>query len=373
MLPQLILSFPLASWLTGFRHVIRERFMSTGGLSGEAWDNYTHLASKSILWSLRPAAILCLSLFALSNQFSSATQAAFGTSIVQHNLTSPFNIARLTDNPGFIADYVQQGDSLQAGGDVQNVITAAYIGLTPGEDNSSAFSIDGYLQKAGPQQPILSLAWSLARLTLVNSSSSLFNFSAEQTDLISGSGGAVQAYVAAEGYIVDPNCQNAPEVEWGRQSIATGLDEFIVATPDCGDIVKVYNATAPLIVDAYACSTTSTIYIWTASPADGSLPASFAATSCSISGQSAIYPGQLSEQQQAARSNGPGMDSVSLQTIMPDVVTLAGIMYFDRFGLNGSPDLLTWVRHFLRGITVLPDSFVGPACFLKVLVPTSNC
>lgn len=90
----------------GVKSVIRRRLVSGKGLAYRKYESMNKLATQSLQFKWRTSAILALALFALTNQFGAATQAAFGTSVIKYNVTVPYGAFRLVDNVGSVRTWL---------------------------------------------------------------------------------------------------------------------------------------------------------------------------------------------------------------------------------------------------------------------------
>lgn len=227
---------------------------------------------------------------------------------------------------------------LASAGDVGNAIDGAYLSLLPGENSTFEVTVDTVNQGVGPTDPLLSLSVGLSRISTPNSTESRNPLAPDELAIFQGAGGALTSFLAAEGYTVDVECGVAPDIQWTRQSIANGLDEFTLAIPDdCGGVTAVYNATEAFILDSKTCPADNAVYIWYTTLPTATAPSQVQIYACQVkSGQASIYPAEVSEEFQAGQVNGPGNDTVDLAPVLPYAVAIAGDMFFDTQSLRGN-------------------------------------
>lgn len=102
----------------GFKHIIRERTLSPSGLNLSYYEALNKMANQSILFKISSRAVGCFAVWILVSQFSTATQAAFGTSVVKYDLTNPIIVSRLSSAQNFLNGYLPTGLALPLPGDL---------------------------------------------------------------------------------------------------------------------------------------------------------------------------------------------------------------------------------------------------------------
>lgn len=80
------------------KDVLRKEVLSEQGVTLSRYATLVKLANQAIEFRWHLSALLPFMLFATINLFGAATQAAFGTSIENYNLTLPFPMMRLSNN-----------------------------------------------------------------------------------------------------------------------------------------------------------------------------------------------------------------------------------------------------------------------------------
>ncbi|GAA5820980.1 hypothetical protein JCM11251_001904 [Rhodosporidiobolus azoricus] len=272
----------------GFKAILRMRLLSSGGISLYTYDALADMSQQQIRWHWEWSAVAALLLFVVMQLFDAATQAAFGTGVVQVNLSIPFRRPRIADNADLLLPYLDNVSSvLSASDEADTNIDAAVSSLFPTPHDVQA-TILNTLEVSSPDEPLF----------------------AAQTQLR-----LIQAALKATAFSISFPCGLKSAYYW-------------TSSPSGGP--------ASPVADAFVCpAPSSTLFLYSASPSPPE-PSLLFTYRCDITASSVLVPMLFSPLLRTARiTRSP--DPSTLEYLPPTVgaVQLLASDLLDDFGPRG--------------------------------------
>ncbi|GAA6037516.1 hypothetical protein JCM8097_008231 [Rhodosporidiobolus ruineniae] len=339
----------IAAWVGyGLKHslgaVLRRRLLRPQGISLAAYDTVSNLAQRQLLWKWSGSAVLAALLFLLAELLlDPATQAAFGTSVVQTNLSIPFRRARLADNLELLLPFLDNVTSLLSASDEADVNVDAVAASLSAVPQTVQATILNTLEASSANDPLFAAQTQLRIIQGVLLPEVENNLTRRETRMLEPSREIV-AFAEVEGFLAESSCTLFSPNYTTAPSPSLKATAFSINFP-CGQ-KQVYYWTSPAsrspstlspnytVADAFACPDgTEVVFLYTAAPSPPS-PALVSTYRCAISATSVLVPMAFSPLLDVARFQGPWTDPVPLPASL-GIVDLLGEDLLDDMGPRG--------------------------------------
>lgn len=347
----------------GFKHLLRTAMLRNKGVGLRQYEVLNKLASNGILYRFQSGALAALALFVATNQFSAATQAAFGTSLAKYNLSVPAPLFRLGDNPSYMYKNIIVHDIVNlpqfAGtytfgitacdlfaetsilaGDFDNIVENAMTSVQDPDafGGYTSIVIDQQSQNVQQGGPVINL--DLAATISSANSSILYglNMSSATLGLIGDNSGSNTVYLDTEGYSSDVTCSvvNPP---WSARESADGvIVDMQISLPDCDGpyVTRIYFTDQYRALDSYACKDYSPVlYFFLVALNPANLQTAWR---CEVNTSVALYDTAFFQSQDTDQVISVPFDAMSTN-FTGNLVEASGRWFWDQFGPFGNPKL----------------------------------
>ncbi|GAA5892669.1 hypothetical protein JCM6882_000552 [Rhodosporidiobolus microsporus] len=325
----------------GFKALLRKQLLSPGGISLYSYDALADMSQQQIRWHWQWSAVAALLLFVVMQLFDAATQAAFGTGVVQVNLTIPFRRPRISDNVNLLLPYLDNVSSLLSASDEADTnIDAAVTSLFPTPHDVQA-TILNTLELSSPEEPLFAAQTQLRLIQGVFLDEVENDLTPRETRMLRPSREII-AFAEVEGFFANAACEPFSPDYTTASSPTLNATAFSISFP-CGTKSAYYwtnspsgNAPAPPVADAFVCPAPSPIlFLYSANPAPPE-PSILFAYRCDLSTSSVLVPMTFSPLLRTARiTRLPDPTSLAALPSSVGAVQLLAADLLDDFGPRG--------------------------------------
>ncbi|GAA5863636.1 hypothetical protein JCM8547_003675 [Rhodosporidiobolus lusitaniae] len=343
-----------------FCAVLRSRLLRPEGISLYAFDALSNFSQRQLQFKFAWSAVFAAFLFLLDGLFGGATQAAFGSSVSQTNITHvlfflsrgrslissrrsvPFRRARISDNTDLVLPYLSNLSSLlsasdEADANVDAVVSSlspssiAGFNSVPGDVHATILNT---LELSSATEPLFAAQSQLRLIQGVFLDQVENNLTERETRLLRPSR-EITAYATVEGFFASSSCTLISPNFTAAPSPTLNVTAFSISFP-CGTKEAYYRPSTSPISDVFLCPDNSPfVFLFSALPSfSSSSPPSLLFTySCTLTTSSALLPMTFSPLLRAARPTGPSFSPTPLPAFVAPALLSADVL--TSFGPEG--------------------------------------
>jgi hypothetical protein len=325
------------------------------------WDALADLSQQELQYKRRWTAVLAAIVFVVANFFGGATQAAFGTGVVQVNISYvsfsassstsadrplhsvPFNRCRLAENQNLLLSYLPNITSaLSASDEADANIDAVVASLSPSLRDVHA-TVLNTLEYSSPSDPLFEVQSQLRLLEGVYFDDIENNLTAQETKMLKPSRHLI-SFARVEGFFAKSTCSLFSPNYTASPSPTLNATSFSISFP-CGTKEAYYFAssvTSPsfpsssgAVSDVFICPDDSPfLFVYSAS-LSSSPPSLLWTYRCDLTLSSVLVDTTFSPLLRTAQATDPPIPSSEVELEAGSFVQLLGIDLLDDFGGRG--------------------------------------
>ncbi|BGP20134.1 hypothetical protein JCM10213v2_008269 [Rhodosporidiobolus nylandii] len=311
----------------GFRAVLRRRIMQPRGVSLYEYDALAQFSQMQLQIKLRWTAVVAAAIFLVSQLFDPSTQAAYGSGVVQTNISVPFRRARISENINLLLPYLDNLTSfLSASDEADTNVEAVVNSLNPVPQDIQA-TILNTLEVSSTDDPLFAAQTQLQLIRGVYLDEVPSTLNERQRRMLAPSREIV-AFAEVEGFLANATCMPFSPTYTTAPSDVLNATAFTISFP-CGTKEAYYwtsppsasFSSAPAVADAFICpDATPVLFVYSALPSPPSILLTYR---CEISTSSSLVAMSFSPLLRTAHITSPPTSTVVLPTNLGVLEVLA--------------------------------------------------